>query len=317
MGCGASSKSRLMTMDGGKVTDASQLMTLLAAKPVVGGTTANVVQGSPVMTSVHLGHAENAEAATPESKGSAEDAEAITDDAAESQRKSKIVQGLVESATALISTNPVAAAGFAMAAADVAEAMPPSLGHEATPSHVASGFAFSALVAANAGSKVAEGLIEAAVSAAADVAQTRSKASAAAEAAHARRKAPTIDEVVIDGGSSTRITTIARENQRTDLVEVCRCGKTFRQDSRFCGKCGSKREARCKNLGNASPLAQARNMSNTESRRMSNQSSGSNSTKSSRRDSSAPDLARKKVTKQNCRNASMKELLAELVKGDF
>jgi len=152
MGCGASS-SRIHA-DGGKVIDAGRLMakSLFSQKPVVGGTTADVVQGAPV------------------------DANSTPSDAdGELIRKARIVQGVADSATAIITLNPVAAAGLAMIAADVAEAMPPGSDPEEAANHVASGFAASALEAAKAGSPMAEGLTEAAISAAVHVAQARSK----------------------------------------------------------------------------------------------------------------------------------------------
>lgn len=134
----------------------------MSAKPVLGVTTAGVVQGAPVQM---------------------EDTEGTE----ELHCKASIVQGLAEAAMATIATNTVAAAGLAMAAAHVAEAMPTGSGPGAAPNEIASGFASSALDAAKAGSPEAAGLTDAAISAAIAVAEARSKSSAEIQAAISAR----------------------------------------------------------------------------------------------------------------------------------
>merc|ERR1719230_2048461 len=89
------------------------------------------------------------------------------------KRKAHIVDGLAAAAKAVMESNPVAAAGLAMAAAGVAEAMPTGSGPGAAPNEVASGFAASALESAKAGSDTAAGLTETAISTAVAVASAR------------------------------------------------------------------------------------------------------------------------------------------------
>lgn len=157
----------LVKPDGGKITDIGVLISAtLLSKPVLGGTSADIVQGSPI---------------------SSPRAGASKECAAELIRKAKIVQGLADAATAIITINPVAAAGLAMAAADVAEAMTPGLGPQAAPNCVASGFASSALAAAKNGSTMAEGLTEAAISTAVHVAKARSTVENEQHVAQVRR----------------------------------------------------------------------------------------------------------------------------------
>lgn len=125
-------------------------------KPVVGGTASDVVKGSPV-----------------KSAGTRSVENVVGAAAAEMLRKATVVQGLADGATSLITLNPVAAAGLAMSAADVAESMTAS-GFD-SHNNVASNFAASALAAATSGSATAAGLIEATISTAVHVAETRSK----------------------------------------------------------------------------------------------------------------------------------------------
>jgi len=120
-------------------------------------------------------HVKTQAALSPSSNRVADSFESIN---AESRRKATIVQGLADAAKAIIATNPVAAAGLAMAAAHVAEAMPTGSGPGAAPNQVASGFASSALEAAKAGSETAAGLTEAAISTAVDVSRGRSRSAA-------------------------------------------------------------------------------------------------------------------------------------------
>lgn len=147
MGCGASARARIVAIDSNRT-----LLENPVDKPVLGVTTAAAVQGAPV-------HA----------------ADCI---AAESQRKATIVQGLADAAIAIVGVNPVAAAGLAMAAADIAESMPAGSGPGAAPNQIASGFASTAFASAKGGSHTAAGLTEAAIAAAIAVAQARSKSSA-------------------------------------------------------------------------------------------------------------------------------------------
>lgn len=162
MGCGASS-TRTMAVDDTKIGDADRLTSMNQSlfKPVVGGQPADIVQGAPAIP----GSADSTDLATTDAESNA----------AKLTRQVRIVKGLASAATALIAINPTAAAGLAMAAADVAEAMPHGPEAAQAPANsVASGFAASALAAAQAGSAVAPGLIEAAIGSAVDVAQARS-----------------------------------------------------------------------------------------------------------------------------------------------
>ena len=96
MGCGASS-ARMVTMN--VSVDSSKTLNL-QVKPVLGVASASVVQGAPVHVQGVCDHSEFM--------------------LAEVHRKALIVQGLGDAAKASLATNPIAAAGFAMAAADVA-----------------------------------------------------------------------------------------------------------------------------------------------------------------------------------------------------
>jgi len=127
-------------------------------KPVLGVTAADVVQGSPVLDVNEF----------PES---------ASNTAKELHRTWLMVQGLAESAKAIISTNTVAAAGLAMIAADVAETMPTGSGPGAAPNQIASEFAATALVAAKSGSDTAAGLIETAAFISVAAAQARRNSS--------------------------------------------------------------------------------------------------------------------------------------------
>merc|ERR1711935_161923 len=143
MGCGASSaKVAAATSDTGKT---------LLEKPVLGVSSAEVVKGAPVLS---------------------QGFESIV---AESNRKAQIVQGLADAATAFSAANLVAAAGLAMAAADVAETMAMTSGVDADPNQTlpSRDIAAVALVEAKAGSEAAASLVEKAISTAVAVAQAR------------------------------------------------------------------------------------------------------------------------------------------------
>jgi len=169
MGCGASS-ARIVDRGGNIVSIP------LLEKLVLGVTSAEVLLGTPVHAQAHdnpKGHAEGIH-------------ESFGFTVAESNRKAKIVQGLADAASAVSASNIVAAAGLAMAAAEVAETMAMTAGvvgadlNQSLPSRQ---LASAALEAARAGSETAIGLTERAIHTAVIVAQARRRNNAVAVAA--------------------------------------------------------------------------------------------------------------------------------------
>jgi len=192
MGCGASS-ARIVEAQNRNIQEAP-----LLEKPVLGGVCADVVQGTPVNAgcsantedryeAAYFGAATKIQAGFRGQKVRKE-VEARREQLfvnrceekspVESQRKVNIVKGLSDASRAIIAINIVSASGLALAASQVADAMPRVSSDGDAPQQTASEIASAALVAARAGSETAEGLIQRATSLAIEVAQARSGNSA-------------------------------------------------------------------------------------------------------------------------------------------